>query len=409
MLKQAVVLVGGRGSRLGSLTNRIPKPMLDVGGKPFLDYLIGEIARYGITDIVLLCGYQTEVVASHFEGKVTRGARAHCVREASPLGTAGALRHALSVLDDKFLLFNGDSLFDFNYLALVEFAESGEAPANLALRSVAQSHRYGTVLLAGDRVVRFSDRGSSAPGLINGGVYVLSSRLIADLPEGPLSLEQDVLPELAGLGLVRGRAFDGFFLDIGIPEDYERAQTELPAAVTRPAVFMDRDGVLFEDTGHVHRPDQVRWTDGVFETIRRLNDSGYYIFVVTNQAGVARGYYTESDVSAFHGWINGELRRHGAHIDAFYYCPHHPEGAVGAYRIDCDCRKPKPGMILSAAAEWPILWERSFLVGDNQSDLEAATRAGLRGMLFEGGNLAEVVGRAAFETLPVTQPGTASP
>ena len=159
--------------------------------------------------------------------------------------------------------------------------------------------------------------------------------------------------------------------------------------ISRPAVFFDRDGVLNHDAGYVHTPEAFAWTDEAVEAVRQVNDAGWLAFVVTNQSGIARGYYGPEDVTRLHQWMQHELGRHGAHIDAYYYCPHHPEARVEAYRHpDPPDRKPNPGMILRALGEWPVDLPRSIMVGDKASDLEAARRAGLRSLHFTGGDLA---------------------
>jgi len=162
-------------------------------------------------------------------------------------------------------------------------------------------------------------------------------------------------------------------------------------AVGRPAVFFDRDGVLNRDIGYLHRPEEFEWLEGAQKAIRLCNDAGYFVFVVTNQAGVARGHYGEADVLRLHAWMNAELARHGAHIDAFEYCPHHPDGAEGPYRRACHRRKPQPGMILDLLSSWPIDKKASFLIGNMQSDLDAAAGAGITAFLYQGGDLAEFV------------------
>ena len=155
----------------------------------------------------------------------------------------------------------------------------------------------------------------------------------------------------------------------------------------RPAAFLDRDGILNHDNGYIHKPEDFVWVDRARDAVKFLKDAGYWIFVVTNQAGIARGLYGESDVVRLHQWVNSELASLGCAIDAFYFCPHHPEAGDSPYRRDCDCRKPLPGMLLRAMAEFPVQRQGSFLVGDRQTDLEAAHAAGIPGHLFTGGDL----------------------
>jgi D-glycero-D-manno-heptose 1,7-bisphosphate phosphatase len=161
-----------------------------------------------------------------------------------------------------------------------------------------------------------------------------------------------------------------------------------PGVSLKGAVIFDRDGVLNRDVGYAHRPDQIEWVEGAMAAVKAVNDAGLYAFVATNQSGVARGYYTEAEVLALHVWMNGELAKQGARIDAFAYCPHHEDGALAGYRRPCDCRKPGPGMILDLLARFPVDPARTLLIGDKPSDIEAAAAAGIAGMMFEGGSLA---------------------
>jgi D-glycero-D-manno-heptose 1,7-bisphosphate phosphatase len=163
------------------------------------------------------------------------------------------------------------------------------------------------------------------------------------------------------------------------------------SAAPQPAAFLDRDGVLNRDHGFVHRPDQFEWMPGAIDAVKFLNRRGYLVFVITNQSGIARGYYTPQAVETLHAWMNDELKRHGAHIDDFAYCPHHPEGTVAEFRIACACRKPKAGMLLDISQRWPVDRTLSFVVGDRDIDLEAARAAGIYGHLFRDGNLLDFV------------------
>jgi len=169
----------------------------------------------------------------------------------------------------------------------------------------------------------------------------------------------------------------------------------------RPAAFLDRDGVLNIDRGYTHRPDELEWVDGAPEAVRLLNDAGYLVIVVTNQSGVARGFYGEDAVRRFHAQMQVALKRYSAHIDAFYYCPHHPDGTVKVYALRCACRKPGIGLLEQAAREWPIDLSRSFLIGDKPDDLEAAATFKIKGLLFDNGS-------ASLLTMVTNQIGTGS-
>lgn len=383
--RQAVILVGGRGTRLGTLTATTPKPLLAVADKPFLSYVIAALARQGFNDILLLAGYEGDAVLEFARHSSQPGSAVRCIVEDEPLGTGGALRHAQAYLAEQFVLLNGDTLFDINLNDLVA-APLNAAMARLALRRVTDTTRFGRIMLDGDRVRAMQEKGVGGEGLINGGIYFLAKSIIELLPYGASSLEQDIFPQLITDSRMEGREYTGFFLDIGIPSDYENAQTTVLESLRHPAIFLDRDGVLNEDTNYVSLPEEVRWIHGAKFAVKRLNDLGYYVFVVTNQAGIARKYYTETTVNALHDWMQQELRSVGAHIDAFYFCPHHPD-----FTGSCTCRKPEPGMILQALSEWPVIKESSFLIGDKEWDVVAANRAGIKGYLFSGGSLLDTV------------------
>ena len=169
------------------------------------------------------------------------------------------------------------------------------------------------------------------------------------------------------------------------------ATSPMTTSEGKKAVFFDRDGTLNVDTAYLYRIEEFRWIEGAVEAIRYCNDRGWLVIVVTNQSGVARGYYTEADVERLHAWMNEDLQKHGAHIDAFYYCPHHPKGAVAQYAKECDCRKPAPGLVETACREYGIDKAKSVLIGDKERDVECAERAGVRGILYPGGSLLDTL------------------
>jgi D,D-heptose 1,7-bisphosphate phosphatase len=386
VLRQAVILVGGLGTRLGERTKTTPKPMLPVGGRPFLDTLIDEIARYDAFDeILLLAGHKAESILARYDGAVRGRARLAVSLEQAPLGTAGALVHAAGLLQERFLLLNGDSFFDFNILDLATRANAGLV--HMALRADVVGDRFGRVLLDGDRVRSFIAPGQGATGPVNAGVYVVDRAIIDRAGSLPASLEQDIFPALAASGAMTGTSYRGYFIDIGIPEDFARADVELIEQLRRPAVFFDRDGVLNHDSGYTFEAGKLQWIEGAREAVKAVNDAGYFAFVVTNQSGVARGFYEESHVHALHRWMADEMAAIGAHIDAFEYCPDHPDGTVERYRRVNIRRKPGPGMITDLLGRFPVNTDDSILIGDKPSDLDAARAAGLQGHLFSGGNL----------------------
>lgn len=395
-VRQAVVLCGGFGSRLGPLTARTPKPLLPIGEHPLLEILLGQIGRYGFDRVLLLAGFEgRQVIDFARRTDATRrfGLTIDVVTEPKPLGTGGALRFARGALEETFLLLNGDTWFDIDLLQLCAFAEERpQAIATVALRRLQDSARYGVLELDSDGWIRHFASRSQIVGsaLINGGVYLMHRDITMQIRDVS-SLEEDVFPALAAQQRVAGVVFDGFFIDIGVPESYLNAQTAIPARLKKPAVFLDRDGVLNFDDGHVGSVDRFRWMPGAFEAVRRLNKEGYYVFVITNQAGVAHGLYQEQDVRELHRWMSQELRARGAQLDDVRYCPFHPAGKVLSYRKSSDWRKPAPGMLLDLIACWPVNVERSFVIGDKDIDIEAAQRAGLVGYKFGGGDLVSFV------------------
>jgi D-glycero-D-manno-heptose 1,7-bisphosphate phosphatase len=387
-MKQAVILAGGLGTRLGELTASTPKPLLEVGGRPFLHYLIDHLTRHGTQHIILIVGPHAHHFRN-FEAQINpKPVRLDIVSDVPAAGTGGALRFASSLLADQFLLLNGDSYFDFNLLDLASPGWTDDIVARIALRQVTDSARYGSVALEDGRVTQFGEKSGSGDGLINGGVYWLRKSLLDQDTSGSISIENDILPKAAAEGQLGGAVYDGAFIDIGIPEDLQRAQSLLPQWQRRPAAFLDRDGIVNHDTGYVWHADNYKWLKGSGRAIKRLNDLGYYVFIVTNQAGVARGLYKTEDIERLHAYINKTLMAQGAHIDAFYYCPHHPDFGDGEYRQNCACRKPNPGMMLQAMNEWPVDLSRSFMIGDKDTDMQAAEAAGIPARrLFLGGSI----------------------
>ncbi|MDQ2803986.1 MAG: HAD-IIIA family hydrolase, partial [Pseudomonadota bacterium] len=358
-IRQCVILAGGLGTRLGAITAGAPKPVLDVSGRPFLFWLMREMQRFGVEEFLVLSGYlsaQLEQAVRAAAASLPRPASIAFSVEPTPAGTGGALFQARGMLDERFLLCNGDSLFDCNLARLLSAAwtDGAETLGRMLLRQAGEASRYGVVSLQGDRVTAFHERpATGVSGLINAGVYALNRRILEHLSPS-CSLERDVFPVLAAAGQLRGTPAEGWFIDIGVPEDLQRARVALASRLRRPALFLDRDGVLNRDHGYVGTRERWEWMPGALAALRLAADQGWHVFVVTNQAGVARGFYDEEAVRMLHTWMANEARCAGGTVDDLRYCPFHPQAPLAAYRRVSDCRKPGAGMLLDLIRVWDL-------------------------------------------------------
>ena len=384
-IDQAIILLGAEANMVA---------LSGVNGLPFLAHVLRNVARVGVNDLLLLVTGEASAGLAAFEGQVFGEARCRVLTAPGAMGSAGALAHVAAELAEGFYLLPGTRYFDFDLNALSPEALSSQAPdclAAMAVRKAAAdspSRRLQVGSGVGvNTVAGFAEDGiGNADREIDTGFYALSREALSSVADHA-SLERDVIPELAASGRARRVLAEGYFIDLDQPGALDKVRRDFPGALRRPAVFFDRDGVLNHDTGYTHKPEDLRLIDGVVETIRRCNRANRYVFVVTNQSGVARGLYTVEAVRTFHAAMQRELRRAGAHIDALYLCPHHPEGTVETYAKACDCRKPGTGMFLRALEEWPVEVGASVMIGDKPSDMEAAAAFGIAGFQFGGGNL----------------------
>ena len=373
---ECVVLAGGKGTRLRSVVSDLPKCMAPVAGRPFLAWLLDDLREAGFDHIILSLGYKHEAVEAWVATRPDRDSIT-CVVEEEPLGTGGGVRLALrQAREDAVFILNGDTFFGVDYPAMQAFHRQSGAQATLALKPLRDFDRYGEVTLDGEgRITAFREKRPCAEGLINGGVYLLQRDALAEMPER-FSLEKDYFePQAESAGLAGFRS-EGYFIDIGIPADYARAQRDFADGAYRSypydALLLDRDGVInvLRPNDYVKNIAEFVFCDGALEALRRLNPCFRRIVIVTNQRGVGRGLMTEADLAEIHDWMLARIREAGGRIDRIYVCtavdPADPR------------RKPNPGMAREVRADFPdIDFARSILVGDSTSDLEFARRAGI--------------------------------
>ena len=387
MISQAIILAGGKGSRLGVLTKNTPKPLLKISGKPFIEYLIWNLARQGIEEIIIMTGFMSESFLKNYHNKSFFGSKVKIYNEDQPLGTAGCLVANLDKLDEKFWVINGDSFFDCNLLQTYQLHQDTNGAVIIGTRSQ-EVQRFGSINYDKKMQINgFSEKNKTlSEGVINSGIYLIQKFLLNDFAEGFLSMEYDVLPKLIIDKNLKLDIQDGYFIDIGVPESFKKANKDFPDIITKPALFLDRDGTLNIDNGYTHKIEDLEFIDGVFSSLIKAINKGFYIILITNQGGIAKGLFTKDDMQKFNKKIIKELRLKGANIDYVYFCEHHPD-AIDETQRECACRKPKSGMILQALNELPIKLSGSFMVGDKHSDIKAGESAGVKSLLFDEANL----------------------
>lgn len=381
MIKDAIILAGGLGTRLRDAVPDLPKCMAPVAGRPFLFYVINYLRSQGIEKFIFSIGYKHETIEEWLSAQFT-SLNYQCVIEDEPLGTGGAILLACKKTAEKnVLVSNGDTLFKINAEKLISWHLDKDADCTLSLKPMKDFDRYGVVVTDGTGAVYdFREKQSYASGLINGGVYALDAeKFIAEKLPGKFSFEKDYLEKLYTERKFYGVADDGYFIDIGIPEDYNRAQKELQQAPldlkaidNNWTLFLDRDGVINidKDGSYIFTPDEFIFMEGAPDLFKKLTSRFKHIIVVTNQRGVGRGLMSEDSLQSIHHKMKDGINKTGGKIDAIYYCTAndrlHPE------------RKPNPGMAFRAKANFPgIDLAKSIIVGNNTSDMRFGRNAGM--------------------------------
>lgn len=391
---KVVIMAGGKGTRISSVASDIPKPMIKIDGKPVLEREIECLREQGFTDLIITVSHLGSFIMDYFGDGETFGVNIEYFNEEVPLGNAGALFQLKDKLQEDFLLLNADAIFDVDFKRFVAYHK--EKKAKVTLFTHPNNHPYDSGLIIADeqgRVEKWLTKEDERIGWyknrVNAGLHVISPEILNQTITTPkVDLDRQLLKPLAGKGVMYAYDSPEYVKDMGTPERYEAVCKDYSAGRVRgknlrnkqKAIFLDRDGTLNEYVGFLRKEEEFKLLPGVAEAIRCINASGYLAVLITNQPVIARGEVTRSELNTIHNKMETLLGAEGAYLDAIYYCPHHPhkgyEGEIVELKIDCDCRKPKPGMLLKAAEEYNIDLGSSWIIGDGDNDIEAGKAAG---------------------------------
>lgn len=370
--RQGVILAGGRGTRLGSLTDDRPKPLVEIAGRPFLDHLIGRLRDEGIERVLLLLGYRADQIVEHVgDGRRLGVIAEHAISDAEA-HTLTRLRLAAGRLDETFLLAYCDNFWPLRLDAMWrDYVEAGRPPAQVTVYANDDGFTRDNVRVAEDRRVEVYDRTRSADGLagVEIGFAIMRRDAIEGLPPVDEQVEHVLYPRLVERGELFAHVTGHRYYDVG---KLERLPATERFLAFHPAVLIDRDGVLNEKAPrarYVTRPEEWRWRPGALEALRLFTEAGWRTVVVSNQAGIARGAMTEDDLAAVHARMHRDAEAAGGRIDRVYVCPH-------GWDDGCACRKPKPGMLFAAQRDLDLDLTRTTFIGDDERDGIAAQAAG---------------------------------
>ena len=403
---KVVIMAGGRGTRISELFPDIPKPLIPIDGVPVLEREIISLRDQGFTEIILTVSHMAEKIEDYFGNGEKLGVKIDYFVEKTPLGNAGALvkMRAEGILNGDFMLLNADSIFDVDFNRFVEFHK--QTGGFVTLFTHPNSHPYDSGLIIADkdrRVERWltkeDPRSQWYKNRVNAGLHVINAKVLDGIDAEQVGseidgrtvkvdLDRQILKPLCGSGQMFCYDSPEYVKDMGTPERYEQVCEDFKSGVVtaknlknkQKAIFLDRDGTINKYVGFLRDMDDFELLPGVAEAIRKINSSGYLAIVVTNQPVIARGEVTFEQLEEIHNKMETLLGQEGAYLDAIYFCPHHPdkgfEGEVSELKIDCECRKPKPGMLLKAAEDFNIDLSSSWMIGDGNHDFGAGKNAG---------------------------------
>jgi len=401
-----VIMAGGRGTRIAELFPDIPKPLIPVDGMPILEREIRSLASQGFKDLILTVGYLADKIIASFGDGSQLGVKIEYFVEETPLGNAGALFQLKEKIgDEPFFLLNADAAFDVDFNRMYEFHQKHGGLVTLFTHP--NSHPYDSGLIIADKdghVEKWLSKEDERPqwynNRVNAGLHIIDPKVLelslktleidqdTGFTKGKVDLDRQILKPLCGTGNMFCYDSPEYVKDMGTPERFHQVEADYKNGVVQAknlhnkqkAVFLDRDGTINKYVGFLRNIDDFELIEGVSEAIKQINQSGYLAIVVTNQPVIARGEVSWEELHEIHKKMETLLGKDGAYIDALYICPHHPdkgfEGERPEYKFDCECRKPKPGLLLQAAKDFNIDLSQSIMIGDSERDVEAGRAAG---------------------------------
>lgn len=405
---KTVIVAGGKGTRIASIASDIPKPMIPICGVPVLEREIAGLKEQGFDDIIITVSHLGHIIMDYFgdgskispvTGK-SFGVHIEYFVEETPLGNAGALFCLKDRLTEDFLLLNADAIFDVDFSRFVDFHKKHGGLVTLFTHP--NNHPYDSGLIITDEdgsvkewLSKEDERPKYYKNRVNAGLHVISPKVLnIEIDTEKVDLDRQLLKPLAGTGKMFVYDSPEYVKDMGTPDRYYLVEDNFANGIVesknlknlQKAVFLDRDGTINKYNGFVRTPGEFELIPGVAEAIKRLNNEGYLVIVITNQPVIARGEVTVEGLNEIHNKMETLLGNEGAYVDAIYYCPHHPhkgyEGEVPELKIDCECRKPKPGLILQAVKDFNIDLEKSYMLGDSENDIQAGINAGCKTILI---------------------------
>ncbi len=373
----AAILVGGIGSRLGKITKKIPKPLVKIDKKRFLDYLLVKLSKYNFRKIYLLCSYKKNLFFKFYNNKIIHKSKIQCIDEGIFKGTGGALFKLKNKVSENFILLNGDTFFDINYQDLIN-TNIKKFYACLGLTKV-KSYKYNKKIInlkfTKNNTLKFSNKSTD---LMNGGIYLLNKKIFRFIKNKNLSLENDVLNKIINQNRVKGKLFNKNFVDIGTPKNLSFIKKN-SNFLKNKAVFLDRDGVINKELGYILKYGQFKFMNGVKKAIKYINDKNYLVIIITNQAAVGKSLLKEKKLSNIHKRMKKSLWDFNkSYVDDIYYSPYYKDSVNKKYRINKFDRKPNPGMLRKAIDKWNVDTKNSLFIGDKKIDKLAAGKVKIK-------------------------------